>query len=149
NRPLAADGSCAVTTLFSLFQSTPIQRHSLLLGMWSRLLAEDRLRMNFDVEVFAADKVFDRMEPRQKQRYRFRARYKPAAWANVSLGFGLSEGRNGASDVKMREHGRNVDVSLSLVVSDKWTADINYNFNSAFFCSLIFYIVYFVFSCCQ
>ena len=140
NQPLAADGSCAVTKFFSLLQRTPIQRHSVLLGAWSRLLADDRLRMNFDVELFAADRVFDRIEPRQRQRYRFRARYKPAAWANISLGFGLSEGRNGANDVKMREHGRNADVSLSLIASDKWAADINYDFNSGFSRSMICYI---------
>jgi len=140
SQPLAADGSCAVSTFFSLFQSTPIQRHSVQLGAWARLLADDRLRLNLDVELFGADRVFDRIEPRQKQRYRFRARYKPTAWANISLGFGLSEGRNGASDVQMRQNSRNADLSISLVPSNRWAIDINYDFSSDFSHSLICYI---------
>ena len=140
NQPLAADGTCAVTKLFSLLQSTPIQRHSVLLGVWSRLLPDDRLRLNLDVEVFAADRVFDRIEPRQAQHYRFRARYKPAPWANINLGFSLREGRNGASDTEMRQHHRNIDMSINLVPNERWAADINYNFNSDFSRSLICYI---------
>jgi len=130
--PLESNGSCLASLQSTTAQNTEINEHSLLVGLNSRFFKGDVFRVNGDVELFWADNFFIRLNPRQSQRYRARASYQPAAWANVSFAVNILEKRNNSAGIGFLGHDRNFSFNALLARNDWLGVDLSYDFTSVF-----------------
>jgi hypothetical protein len=107
-----------------------ITSHSLLSGFWAR--PSDRLRMNFDLDLFWADSAFLRSEARQQQRYRFQAAYTASRWLSLDASFDVLEHRNGMLYVNDKEHDRGFTLSAMATPNDRLSFDVGYTYNNIY-----------------
>lgn len=138
--PIAASGTCSVTTLASLFGDVPVHRHSALAGVWLRLMRADRLRLNFETEITSADRSYTRIDPRQSQLYKARAHYAPRSWMTFVTTLNWREHRNGAADVQGRGHDRSFSFSGTFTRSPRLAFEASYDYSNIFARGLICYI---------
>jgi hypothetical protein len=129
---LQPDGSCLAGLPTNTTQATEINEHSLLLGMNSRFLRGDKLRLSGDAELFWADNFFTRLNPRQSQHYRARANYQPAPWATLSFAVNILENRNNSSGIGFLGHDRNFSFDALLAGSEWLGLDLSYDFTTVF-----------------
>jgi hypothetical protein len=90
------------------------------------------LRINFNFDGMYADNTFTRISPRQLQRYIGRAIYQPRPWLNFSGAVNIYEARNNVQTVNHLEHNRYFSFGASITPGEKWSADLNYSYNSVF-----------------
>jgi hypothetical protein len=149
-QPLNPDGSCTVLTFNGVTAADvvpsftglepdgdhiPINEHTALFGLWAR--PTDNLRFSFDVELMSADNTFTRISPRQQQKYRFRGNYKPKEWLRFAGAVNITEARNNITDIDNLQHNRNYSFVTVIAPNEKWSLDLDYNYNDIFSQSLI------------
>jgi hypothetical protein len=117
--------------------SFPINEHSGLLGLWAR--PNNALRMNFDLEILSADNAFTRISPRNLQRYKFRATYKPRTWISLAGRVNALESRDNVALVGNIQHYRDYGASVSLQPSERLDVDFGYEYSDVFSMSDICY----------
>ncbi|HTD22998.1 MAG TPA: hypothetical protein VK738_10115 [Terriglobales bacterium] len=130
--PTQPDGSCLAGLLSTATQGTEINEHSLLLGLTSRLLKGDALRLSGDAELFWADNFFTRLNPRQSQHYRARANYQPTPWANISVALNILEKHNNSGGIGFLGHDRNFSFDALLSANERLGLDLDYDFTTVF-----------------
>jgi hypothetical protein len=128
--PLNADGSCSVQTSESHAEETTINEHSFLLGLWSRPVRE--VRISFDMELLSADNTFTRISPRQFQRYKLRAAYRPSPGIMLGGSLNIYEARNNVTDINHLQHSRSYGFYTTVAPNDRWGADVGYDYNNIF-----------------
>jgi hypothetical protein len=114
-----------------------INGHSALFGIWGR--PTDKLRTNFDMELFSADASFTRITPRQLQRYSVQASYLPIHWAEVSGSVNIVESRDNVVEVQNKEHNRNFTGNVTLSPSDTYSFDLGYDYSDIYTQALVCY----------
>jgi hypothetical protein len=97
------------------------------------------LRINFNFDGMYADNAFTRISPRQLQHYVGRATYQPRPWLNFSGAVNIYEARNNVQTVNHLEHNRNFSFGATIAPGEKWSADLNYSYNSAFSSTILCY----------
>jgi len=140
NSPLNPDGTCSFSGVTG-FDAELIQvhEHSGIFGVWAH--PNDALRLNFDTEILSADNVVTRISPRNLQRYKGRANYKPRNWINVSGTVNILESRNNVPTVLHREHDRNYGGTVSLNPNNRFGFDFGYNYDDIFSTTNICYVL--------
>jgi hypothetical protein len=108
----------------------PIHENWGLFGIYLR--PNPQLRINFNFDGMYADNTFTRISPRQLQRYIGRAIYQPRPWLNFSGAVNIYEARNNVQTVNHLEHNRYFSFGASITPGEKWSADLNYSYNSVF-----------------
>lgn len=116
---------------------TDINSNSAVLGLWFK--PTQNLRINLDADLGSADNTFTPLGPRNYQELRARLQYRAASWLNLSLYFQTTDGQNPAINVTGSEHNRNAGISVSLTPSEKFSAQLGYNYNSIYSQILICY----------
>jgi hypothetical protein len=138
--PLNPDGSCSFSgEIDSDSDVAKVAEHSGLLGLWAR--PTDALRLNFDMELFSADNAPTRITPRNLQRYKVRARFKPKDWISASGSVNILESRNNVTDILHREHDRNYGFTLMLNPNPKFGWEFGYNYDDVFSTTNICYVI--------
>jgi len=125
-----ADGSISFSTPDPLYEppdATDINANSAVLGLWWKPV--QHLTINLDADFGSADNTFTRLSPRNYQQFRAKAQYRASAWLNFTAYFNTSEGQNPVVDVNGSEHNRNVGFSFSVTPSQKFSAQLGYNYN--------------------
>lgn len=122
---------CTLTTVVQNENDfTEINGYSGLFGISARPTKD--LRIIFDTELYSADNTFTRIVPRQYQDYRVRASYKPREWVNFGSAIVIREGRNNVIDVGHLEHNRSYSFYADMSPNDKFSLDLNYDYNDIF-----------------
>ena len=109
---------------------TPIHENWGLFG--AALRPNPQLRINFNLDLMYADNTFTRISPRQLQHYVVRAHYQPRPWFVFSGAANIFEARNNVTTVNHLEHNRYFSFGASITPGEKWSADLNYSYNSVF-----------------
>ncbi len=131
-------GPCAIPIAITYFATdVDIHQNAALFGLWAR--PASALRLNFDSELFWADDIFVRINPRQLQRYRLRAEWQPRHWLELSGSLLWLEQRNSASDIENRQHNRSFSFDAAVTPSPRFTLDLAYDYNDYLSSSLICY----------
>jgi hypothetical protein len=127
---LLADGSCQVTVVDADRETTVINEHSALLGIWVR--PANSFRASFDMELLSADESLTRISPRQMQRYKLRLSYQPTEWASLFGTVNINEARNNILEIFHKRHNRSYAFGAVLAPNDRFAFDIGYDFNDVF-----------------
>ena len=130
---LNADGSVsyqAPIQPFGLPGVTDINYNSAVFGFW--LKPSPKFSLNFDADIISADNTFTRVSPLESQQFRIHAKYKAAAWLNLSGYFNGSYGQNSETTVNGAERNQNAGVSLSFTPTEKFSTQIGYNYNNIY-----------------
>ncbi len=134
-----ADGSCLITPEpDSDSRVAEINEHSGLLGLWARPV--DNLRFSFDMELLSADNAFTRISPRQWQRYKLRASYKPASWMSLAAAVNILESRNNVTSINNLQHNRTYGFSAAFEPNERFAFDLGYDYNDIFSQILVCYV---------
>ncbi|HUK26032.1 MAG TPA: hypothetical protein VLV49_15725 [Terriglobales bacterium] len=137
---LNADGTCSFSGVTeSEADSVDIHQHAGIFGVWAH--PSDALRVNFDTEIMSADNALTRISPRNLQRYKGRAQYKPAPWMNVSGTVNVLESRDNVPDTLHREHDRNYGFALLMTPRPRFGVDLGYNYDDIFSTTNICYVI--------
>jgi len=136
--PLNPDGSCSTTTSDSGEDQTEINEHSALFGIWTRPISG--LRASFDLELMSADNAFTRISPRQWQRYKLRATYKPVNWMSFGAAVNILESRNNVTSINNLQHNRTYGFSAAFEPNERFSFDIGYDYNDIFSQILVCYV---------
>jgi hypothetical protein len=138
--PLNADGSCSFSEDVEPEEgSIEVNEHSALFGVWMH--PADRLRVNFDMELFSGDNTPTRITPRNLQRYKARVQFKPVDWMNVSGSVNVLESRNNIPDVLHRQHNRNYGFTLAMNPRPRFGLEFGYNYDDIFSTTNICYVI--------
>ena len=108
-----------------------IASHSMLSGLWAR--PTNSLRLNFDVDLFWADSAYARIDPRQRQHYRFQAAYAPTSWISLDASLDILEHRNNMALVSDKEHDRSYSLSAVLIPNEHFSFDLGYTHSDIYF----------------
>jgi hypothetical protein len=127
---LEADGSCHIVESSGDGEQTPINEHSLLMGVWFRPI--ESFRITYDMELMSADNTFTRISPRQFQHYKLRASYRPSRWATIGGTLNIYEARNNVTDINHRQHNRSYGFSSTIAPDDRWAIDMGFDYNNIF-----------------
>ena len=125
------DGSISFLTpdaIFSPASTTDINSNSAVLGLWWKPI--QHLTVNLDADLGSADATFTNLSPRNYQQFRAKVQYRASAWLNFTAYFTTSDGQNPVTDVSLTEHNRNAGLSFSVTPSQKFSAQLGYNFNA-------------------
>lgn len=128
--PLQPNGTCLASAVVSDEQGTEINEDSLLFGFNTHI--RNKFRLNYDMELMSADKVFTRISPRQLQHYKLRASFKPVPWLSLTTALNLLEKRNNVTDVNNVQHNRSYAFAATVLEHENWALDLNYSFNDVF-----------------
>ncbi len=120
------DLSCRLVGSTSDSFGESILEHSGLAGLWFR--PNDQWRITYDMELLYADKSFTRISPRQRQRYKVRASYKPAEWLNISAHANFLEQRNNVDQIFHTQHNRTAALAVTMM-KERWSLDFGYDYN--------------------
>ena len=123
---LQADGTCITSTSSLSSESESISEHSALASFWGR--PNDQFRFSFDLELLSADHAFTRISPRQMQRYKWRASYKPVDWATIAGSINIIEARNNVFQINHKRHNRSYSFNVMLEPDEKWSLDAGFDF---------------------
>lgn len=130
---LNADGSVSYQTPSPTFGPpgiTDINSNSAVLGLW--LKPVPHLTINLDADLGSADNTFTPLSPRNYQDFRARVQYRAAGWLNFSAYFETNEGQNPVTNINGSQHNRNAGFSASLTPSEKFSAQLGYNYNDIY-----------------
>jgi hypothetical protein len=108
-----------------------IHSHSMLAGLWAH--PSKTLRLSFDSDLFWADSGYARIDPRQRQRYRFQAAYNPASWISFDASFDILEHRNYMFQVNDKEHDRGYSFTAVLIPNERFSFDLGYTYSDIYF----------------
>ncbi len=134
-----ADGSCLIIPEPEGDSvATEINEHSGLLGIWARPV--NGLRISFDMELLSADNAFTRISPRQWQRYKLRATYKPLNWMSFGAAVNILESRNNVTSINNLQHNRTYGFSAAFEPNERFSFDIGYDYNDIFSQILVCYV---------
>ncbi len=89
-------------------------------------------RVNGNIEVMYADKVYTQISPRALQHYRLRSTYKPKNWATITGSFNDLERRDNVIYVNHLDHSRSFTAGASLTPSDHYGIDFSYGYIDVF-----------------
>jgi hypothetical protein len=120
------DLSCRLVGGTSSSDSELIYEHAGLMGLWFR--PTDLWRITYDMELFYADNTFTRISPRQRQRYKIRATYKPREWLSFGGHVNLLEQRNNVDQIFHRDHNRTYAFMVT-AMKERWGFDLGYDYN--------------------
>ena len=126
---LNGDGSISYLTPGARFGPpgvTNIESNSAVLGLWLR--PTRNLSFNLDAELSGADNTFTRVSPLQSQQVRFRMKYKPKNWLNLT-GNTLN-GQNNVETVNGLQKNWNLGFTLAITPSEKFSAQLGYDYNA-------------------
>ena len=126
-----ADGSISYLTPDAVFppaSTTDINSNSAVLGLWWKPVQQ--LTVNLDADLGSADATFTNLSPRNYQQFRAKLQYRASAWLNFTAYFTTADGQNPVTDVSLTEHNRNAGLSFSVTPSQKFSAQLGYNFNA-------------------
>lgn len=132
------NGICTRTSASSDYQDLEIDENSALFGFWAR--PTDAWRINFDTELYGADKTFTRIAPRHMQLYRARTVYKPWSWLNLGGSVNITERRNTESDIENHQHYRDYSFDAVISKSDRWNFDFSYSYDDIFSSTIICFV---------
>ncbi len=135
---LLADGTCKAETTSTGGDEIPIHEHWGLFGAW--LQPSEKFRINLNTDFMYADNAFTRISPRQLQRYRVRATYRPQRWLNIAGTVNILEKRNNVSDAHNLQHSRDYSISAMVTKSDRWSFDLSYSYDNIFSTTDICYV---------
>jgi hypothetical protein len=107
---------------------TRINYNSAVMGVWYN--PSPKLRINFDADITAADTTFTRLGSQNAQQFRVRLQYKPEPWLNLTGYFLTADGQNPVTTINGSQHSRNAGVSIFLTRSEKFSAQLGYNYNN-------------------
>ncbi len=125
------NGVCTVTLEDSGNDFTPINGHSAIFGFSAR--PSEKFRVSFDTELFYADNVFTRIDPRHLQVYRVRTNYKPESWMSLGGTVSIRENRNNTADIGNLQHNRSYAFTAVIAPAEaKWGLDFSYDYNDIF-----------------
>ena len=128
---LNPDGTCSFAgEIDSETNNIEVNEHSALFGFWAH--PSDRLRLNYDMELFSADNSPTRITPRNLQRYKGRINYRASGWMTVAGTINVLESRHNVSDILHREHNRNYGFSLMLNPKPRYGMELSYNYEDIF-----------------
>jgi opacity protein-like surface antigen len=120
------DGSCRLIDSSASSEEWEIGEHSGIFGVWARV--NDQFRMNYDMELMYSDFAFTRISPRHRQRYKFRASYKPTDWLNFAGNVNFIEQGNNVDEIFHRQHNRTYAFVVA-AMKERWGFDIGYDYN--------------------
>jgi hypothetical protein len=133
-------GICTLNVTDSVSDFTPINAQSALFGFSAR--PTDKLRFNFDTELFYADNTLTRISPRHLQVYKARGSYKAKDWMTVGASMNIRENRNNDFDIGNLQHNRSFAFTTVIAPpSATWGVDLSYNYNDVFSQSNICFVV--------
>ena len=139
-QPLNPDGTCNFSGIVDQgLTSIDVHENSGLFGVWAH--PNDKLRLNFDTEIFSADVAPTRITPKNLQRYKTRANYKPRNTINLSATINILESRNNVPTVLHREHDRNYGYTVALNPNPRFGVDFGYNYDDIFSTTNICYVL--------
>jgi hypothetical protein len=116
---------------------TDINYNAAVLGLW--LKPVPLLTINLDADLGSADNTFTPLSARNYQEFRARVQYRPTGLLNFSAYFQTTEGQNPAADINGSQHNRSTGISASLTPSEKFSAQLGYDFNDIYSSLLICY----------
>jgi hypothetical protein len=128
-----ADGSVSFQTPNPVFGPpgvTDISTNAAVLGLW--LKPVQRVSINLDADIGSANKTFTPLGLQNYQEFRARIQYRTAGWLNFSAYVQIMEGQNPASDINASQHNRSTGFSASLTPSEKFSAQLGYNYNDIY-----------------
>jgi hypothetical protein len=124
-------GICTLAVTDSGTDFIPINANSALLGFSAR--PTDKLRFNFDTEIYYADNTLTRISPRHLQQYRARGSYKARDWMTVGASMNIRENRNNDFDIGNLQHNRSFAFTTVIAPpTATWGADFTYDYNDVF-----------------
>jgi hypothetical protein len=116
---------------------TDINYNGAVLGLWLKPVPQ--VSLNFDGEVGSGDNTFTPLGARNYQEFRARLQYRPSAKVNLTSFFQTTNGQNPTVNVNGSQHDRSAGFSLSLMPSEKFSAQLGYNYNNIYSQLLICY----------
>ncbi|HEX8880797.1 MAG TPA: hypothetical protein VF749_12240 [Candidatus Acidoferrum sp.] len=128
-----ADGSVSFQTPNPVFGPpgvTDITTNAAVLGLW--LKPVPRVSINLDADLGSANNTFTPLGPQNYQEFRARIQYRTAGWLNFSGYFQTMDGQNPASDIDQSQHNRSTGISASFTPSDKFSAQLGYNYDDIY-----------------
>lgn len=128
-----ADGSVSFQTPSPVFGPpgvTDISYNAAVLGLW--LKPVQHLSINLDAEIGSANNTFTPLGPRNYQEFRARIQYPLAGWLHFSAYFQTRDGQNPTIDINASQHNRSTGFSASLTPSEKFSAQLGYNYNDIY-----------------
>jgi hypothetical protein len=109
---------------------TDINYNSAVLGLW--LKPSQHWSINLDADLGSADNTFTPLAARNYQQLRARVQYRASAWINMSAYFQTLDGQNPVANINGEQHNRNAGISVSLTPSEKFSAQLGYNYNNIY-----------------
>jgi len=134
------DGSVSFVTPGASFGPpgiTDINTNSAVLGLWAK--PTPNWNLNFDADIGSADKTFTNLGARNYQLLRARAKYRVSSRMNLTAYFLTTNGQNPLVTVNGTQHNLNVGSTLSLTPSEKFSAQLGYNYDNIYSSTLICY----------
>ena len=128
-----ADGSVSFQTPNAVFGPpgvTDISYNAGVLGLW--LKPVQQVSINLDADIGRADNTFTPLGTRNYQDFRARVQYRTTGWLNFSAYFQAREGQNPVTDINGTQHNRSTGFSASLSPSEKFSAQIGYNYDAIY-----------------
>jgi hypothetical protein len=128
---LNADGSVSYQTPSPTYgppSVTDIDYNGAVLGLWLKPIQP--LSINVDAEVGSGNNTFTPLGARNYQEVRARVRYRPSARVNLIAYFQTTNGQNPVVNVNGSEHDLSAGFSVSLMPSEKFSAQLGYNYNN-------------------
>lgn len=135
-----ADGSISYMTPSATFGPpgiTDINSNTAVLGLWFK--PQPSWTINLDAEIGSADNTFTNLSPRNYQQFRARARYRAKSWMNLNAYFTTIYGQNPVTTINGSQHNLNAGFAVSLTPSEKYSAQLGYNYNDIYSSLLICY----------
>ena len=132
------DGSISFSTPSPSFGPpgiTNINSNTAVLGLWMK--PAQSLTFNLDAEIGTADNTFTHLSPQNYQQLRARLKYRASSWMNLNVYFLTTDGQNNMTGVNGSQHNRNAGFALSLTPSEKFSAQLGYDYNDIYSSQLI------------
>lgn len=119
-----------VTNTTSGTYSVPIRENGGLSGI--ALRPTKQWRVNGEIEITYADRVYTQISPRARQHYQLRSIYRPKSWATISGTFNDLERRNNVTYVNHLDHSRSFSAGASLTPSEHYGLNLSYGYLDVF-----------------
>ena len=125
------NGVCTLTVTATGNDFIPINASSAIFGFSAR--PTDKLRFNFDTELYYADNTLTRVSPRHLQNYKARGSYKAKDWMTIGASMNIRENRNNDFDIGNLQHNRSYSFTTAIAPPNAtWGVDLSYNYNDVF-----------------
>lgn len=110
--------------------TVPIHENGGIMGIAMRPTRQ--WRVNGEVEVMYADRVYTQISPRALQHYQLRSTFKPKSWATISGTLNDLEGRDNVTYVNHLDHNRSFSAGASLIPNEHYGVDLSYGYVDVF-----------------